>query len=146
MVAHRAETQAYLDAVEQSTRRTLRLRGEIAMLIEVAGERGMEPLLEDVLFRAKFISNARNILSRVGKGRDDTEKLSLEFKEQLANVGTLLRTLVKEAPEDWKSAFARKYFSLDQESMASLLVLLEELSWLKNYALDRERSRDAGLQ
>jgi len=133
----RPETLTYLDTVEQFAHRTFQLRDDIAALMELAESRKMSRVFDDILFLAKFVSNARTVISRVGLESEETQKLASELKEQLERTTTLLRTIVKEAPEDLKLNFTTTYLTLGHENMANLFALLYELSWIKNYVLDR---------
>jgi hypothetical protein len=137
MATRRAETEAFLDAVEKSAHRTLRFRDDIGALIDLCDSQNMRPIFDDVLFLAKFVSNARNVISRVGPGSEETNKLASELKEQMEKIATLLRIIVKDAPGDLKVDFTENFLLLGHESLANLFALLAELSWIKNYDLDR---------
>ena len=141
MIAIRLETQTYLDAVEQFAHRKFQFRDDLGLLTDLSESRNMKQLFDDILFFAKFVSNANNVLKRAGVHSEETQKLSAEFKESLEKSSTLLRTLVKEAPEEVKKDFTARFFSLSQESVSNLLSLLYELSWIKNYSLDKHRAR-----
>ncbi len=136
----RKETETYLDTVEEYTHRKFRFRDEVGVLVDLAATRTMERLFDDILFLAKFVSNANTILKRTGTGSEDTVKLSAEFKENLEKASSLLRTLVKEAPEEIKQHFLSSFFSLSRDGMNNLLALLYELTWIKNYKLDRKKA------
>lgn len=136
----RKETETYLDTVEEYTHRKFRFRDEVGVLVDLAATRTMERLFDDILFLAKFVSNANAILKRTGTGSEDTVKLSAEFKENLEKASSLLRTLVKEAPEEIKQHFLSSFFSLSRDGMNNLLALLYELTWIKNYKLDRKKA------
>jgi hypothetical protein len=136
----RPETESYLDGVEQFVGKQFRYRSEIGLLIELAEARTMKQVFDDITFFAKFVSNAYIILKRVGPASKDIEKMSLEFKDKLEKVSTLLRTLIKEEQTDAKQQFVTRFLSLSNDSMNNLLELLYELSWIKNYSLDQKRS------
>ncbi len=136
----RPEIQSYLDDVETFTSRKFHYRRQIELLLELSHERAMPEVFRDIIFFSKFISNALNILKRTSINSTETEKLSVEFKDKLEKTSTLIKTLIKEAPEDVKKMFLAEFFSLSQESMNALLELLYELSWIKNYRMEKERS------
>ncbi len=94
--------------------------------------------MEDVVFNAKFITQALNVLKRVGPGNNDTAKLSGELNQMMEKTGTLLRTIMKESPEDMKQHFLGTFLSLNGESMNNFTGLLYELHWIKNYMLDQK--------
>ena len=139
-MTHRPETEHFLDDVERYVNKKFTLRDDIGTLYELSQDRSMKQLFGDILFSSKFITHASTILQRSGVSSDETQKLSVEFKTQVEKISTLLRTIVKEAHEDVKQRFRDRYFSLSHESMSALLVLLRELSWIKNYELDKERA------
>jgi hypothetical protein len=134
------EIQKFLNDVETFSAKKFRYRQEIEILVALSRERSMEEVFRDITFFSKFISNALNILKRTGADSAETEKLSVEFKDKLEKTSTLIKTLIKEAPGEVKAMFLSRFLSLSQESMNALLSLLYELSWIKNYSLEQERS------
>ena len=134
----RPETDSFLSSVEQYVQKKFLYRNEIGLLWESAQDRNMKQVFDDICFYAKFVSNAYNILQRGGQS-DETEKLSVEFKDALEKVSTLIRTLIKEAPGEPKQQFIKHFFSLSHESMSNLIALFQELSRIKNYFLDQQR-------
>jgi hypothetical protein len=99
----------------------------------------MMQAMEDVVFNAKFITQALNVLKRVGPGNNDTAKLSAELNQMMEKTGTLLRTIMKESPEERKQHFLSTFLSLTGESMNNFTGLLYELHWMKNYLLDQKK-------
>ena len=137
----RPETDAFLTTVEQSFQKKFQYRNEIGLLYECSFDRNMKQVFDDICFYAKFVSNAFAILKRTGGTTEDTEKLSNEFKESLEKVSTLIRTLIKEAPDETKQKFVQQFFSLSQENMSNFMLLLQELSRIKNYFLDKQHGQ-----
>lgn len=135
----RPETESFLQVVEQHARQRFRNRADVALLYEAASTPPLQQVFFDITFQAKFVTHAVQILKRVGAGSDDAQRLGIELNQALEKVSTLLRTLVKELPEETKQEFVQRYLSLSQEGMANLLPLLSELQWIKNYQLDRDR-------
>ena len=142
MIPIRRETQAFLDEVEKSTGRKFLFRYEVELLVEIADQRSMRQVFDDITFYAKFLSHSSTILKRFGPNNDETVKLSVEFKEKLEKTSTLIKTLIKEAPDSVKQQFMARFLSLSHESMNTFLLLLYELSWIKNYLLDQERAQE----
>ena len=139
MMRIREETRVFLDEVERSSGKKFLLRKEIALLYELAEQRSLRSVFDDITFYAKFISHASLILRRFGPTSDETTKLSQEFKEKLEKISTLMKSLLDEAPDDMRESFMTRFFFLSRESMNSLMALLQELSWIKNYSLDQAR-------
>lgn len=136
----RPETESYLSNVERFAKRTFRFRMEIGIIVELAATPSLRRALDDLLFIAKFVTNAFNVLKRVGSSTEDTVKLSAEFKDGMEKGSALLKTMVKEAPDDVKKIFLTKFLSHSHENLNDLLALFYELSWLKNYSLDNKPS------
>ena len=132
-------TESFLSDIEQFAQRKFRYRLEIGLLIEAANSVSLRRVLDDILFHAKFLANAFNLLKRVGSDSPDTVKLSSEFQEGVEKVSTLLRTLIKESPKEMRDLFLKRFLSLSAESMNELLSLCTELSWMKNYSLEQNR-------
>ena len=139
MITIREETRVLIDKVERASGKKFLFRSDVELLYELASQRSLVPLFDDIVFYAKFVSHASAILKRVGTANDEAAKLAQEFKEKLEQVSTLMKTLIAEAPEDTRAPFANRFFSLSRESMNSFMVLLQELSRVKNYFLDQER-------
>ena len=135
----RPETVAFVDAVEKFANRRFRFRHEVTIIIELAEAHKMNQAFQDITFLAKFVSNAYHILKRTGMDSEETQKLSVQFKENLEKTSTLLRTLIQKAPEEEKRTLAHRFLSPSQDGMTTLLSLLYELSWVKNYLLDTKQ-------
>ncbi|HEV8538340.1 MAG TPA: hypothetical protein VGR15_05375 [Bacteroidota bacterium] len=139
MIPIRPETEAFLQEVETSTGKKFHFRREAAVLIELAEMQSMRQVFDDLTFYAKFVSHAATIIKRQGAGSEDTAKLSLEFSGKLENTSALVATLVREAPTEIRQQFTERFLSLTPASMESFLSFLYELSWIKNYYLDKDR-------
>ena len=134
------ETKEYICAVEKFVHRKFQFKSEIEALIELDRVGAMRQVLEDVLFYAKFLSNAQAILNRTGANDDNIKKLKAEFEKKLEEISELLRRLLNGSPEDFKGKFDSRFFPLTPDCMNNLLSLLYELSWIKNYQLDNENA------
>ena len=132
-------TESLLSEIEQFAQRKFRYRLEIGLLIETANSLSLRRELDDILFNAKFLTNASALLKRVGSDSPETVKLSSEFGDGVEKVSTLLRTLIKESPTEIRDLFLKRFLSLSAESMHELLSLCSELSWMKNYSLEQNR-------
>jgi hypothetical protein len=141
MALKRNEPRVFIDDIERAYGRKFSCRTEIELLVELAEKHSLRPVFDDMIFYAKFVTRASGILARTGPMNEETEKLSREYAESLERVSLLIKRLLKEAPQDVAGPFANRFLSLSQESVRSLMVLLQELSWVKNYILDRERNQ-----
>ncbi len=132
-------TESLLSEIEQFAQRKFRYRLEIGLLVEAANSVSLRRVLDDIQFNAKFLTNAFNLLKRVGSDSPETVKLSSEFRDGVEKVSTLMRTLMKESPNEIRDLFLKRFLSLSTDNMTELLSLCNELSWVKNYSLEQNR-------
>ena len=130
------EIEPFIDRLEKFAGRKLSHRDDLALLLSCS--RGKEGLLEEASFYAKFISKAYAVLKR--SGGEDVTRMEAEFGEKMGKTTVLLRTLLEGSPGDTAKKFANRFLSPTPESMAELLSLLAELSWVKNYEIEQRRS------
>lgn len=128
-----------LDEVERFAGRKLQYRADIIVLMELAVSYQQRRMFDDVMFLAKFLKNAHHILQRIGPNDEGYPKLSAEFREALEKFTTLVKTIIKEGPEDVKQSFTARFFTLTQQSLTNLLQLAADVSWVKNYTIDTKR-------
>ncbi|MFI5250854.1 MAG: hypothetical protein ACHQQQ_00355 [Bacteroidota bacterium] len=126
------------DDVEIYAARKFIFRREIETLFEISEEQNLRQILNDVLFYAKFVTNASALLSRQGMKQGETDKLEIEFKSNLEKVMNLVKTIVKDAPEDMRLPISQKFFLLNSEGLTNFLKVLHELTWFKNYFIDHK--------
>lgn len=131
-----ADIDRYLEELHQHLGRTLSFPRDVRTLMEQARVRGTGDVFRDAIFHAKFVTKTRDVMNRIGREGEGFEKLSAEFQNSLEKSSTLLKTIVKESPEEIKQHFVREFFSMDQASLGNLLRLLEDLSRVKNFELD----------
>ena len=129
----------FLGDVERFANRKLYYRSEIATLVRLAMTYPQKGIFEEIIFLAKFLWNSYNIMQRIGPGGEGYPKLSAEFRDTLEKMTTLIKTLIKEGPEEVKEKF-KTLFSMSHESMNNLLRFIDDLSWVKNYSIDTQRS------
>lgn len=135
-----AETPELLDDVERFAERRFHYRSEIEILIQLATTNEQKKLFEEIIFLAKFLWSSYNVMQRIGPTGEGYTKLSSEFNDSLEKMTTLIKTLIRASPEDFKDKFKTLFFSISQGSMNNLLRLVADLSWLKNYSIDTRHS------
>ncbi len=133
-------TTRFVEELNEYSSRRLKNRDDLAQVIELARAQQKESVLKDLAFFAKTVWNTFNAMQRTGPAGEGYDKLSALFKENYEKVTTLIGALVKEAPEDVKEHFKRKFFSLNQEGMSQMISLIHDASWLKNWEIDHKRS------
>jgi hypothetical protein len=135
------DPQAFIAEAERFSGRTFRYRAEMTALLELSRARGQQQLFDDLVFHAKFVTNALQILKRVGADNADAVQLGAELNSMLEKTMTLLRTIIKESPGEFRQHILDDFLSLSQTSMTNLTALLAELAWVKNFMLDTRRAR-----
>lgn len=132
---------SWIRAAETFAARMFRHRDDITLLLETCRARNQQQLFDDLVFNAKFITNALQILKRVGADNADAAKLSVELREMMEKTSTLLTTIIKEIPDARRQRFLDTFLALSQPAMAELMTLLAELAWVKNFMLDQRSPR-----
>lgn len=132
----RPETEQFLSDLQRFASRLFVHKEAIAVLLDEAHARGSMQIFEDLVFLAKFLSKSYDILRRIGPDGEGFQKVSAEFQASLEKSNTLVKTLVKEMPEDVKQKMADSFLRVDQESMSRFMELMRELAWVKNWMVD----------
>ena len=114
--------------------------GDLGILIELAARQGRMDLLKELCFVAKFLHHTHRIMQRIGPGGNGYDKLEHEFRENLPRETAILRELLRSAPEDTVRRFASTYLAMTPEAVHNLLALSYDLSWYKNWLIDRGKT------
>lgn len=110
-------------------------RDDLGMVIDCAYHHERKGVLADLSFQSKFARKTQGILQRIGKGADGYDRLALEFASALEEIRKLLGEILDLCPD---AAPARKrYLALTPEGLEELLALTNDLSWYKNWLIDR---------
>ena len=129
-------TTKFIEDLQRFFGRSLSFPREVGLIIDQCNAHGLSQPFRDALFHAKFATKTREVMSRIGAGAEGFDKLSTEFQVSVEKVTTLLKTVVKESPDEIKQHFVDEFFSLDEVSFTRLMKLLEDLSWVKNWEVD----------
>ena len=138
-MALRIETQELLNEVERSANKKFRHPEAIGTLLESAQASGAMDVFLEAAFLAKFVTKSLGIMRRIGVDGEGYDKLSAESESNLARASSLLRSLNGRLADDLSKKHDVHFFSLTQESLARFLVLLDDLTTLKNWTLDGGR-------
>ena len=130
------ETAALVSSIKNFSQGKLQHEDDLASLIELSRLHNHGQVLDDLSFLAKFLVSTGNVMKRIGSDGEGYGSLSNEFAENLEKASTFVRLLVKEAPDDVKSHFTSAYFGMTPAAVSSLLQLLYDVSWLKNWNID----------
>ncbi len=130
------ETTSLVSLLRDFSGRRLHHADDLAALIELSRLHHQGQVLDDVCFLSKFLINTNAVMKRIGNNAEGYDKLSYEFRENLEKASSFIRLLVKEAPADVKHHFTSTYFGLTQGGLNSLMELLNDITWLKNWNID----------
>jgi hypothetical protein len=145
-MALQSEIEAWLRDVERSANRKFRHPEAVGAFLESARSSGQIELFLEAAFLAKFVTKSFGIMKRIGVDGDGYDKLSAESESNLAKAASLLRSLNERLPVDMRRKYEVSFFSLTQDSLAQFLVLLEDLTAVKNWTLDGGRLPDGGAE
>lgn len=132
----RAEVVTFIDELERYARRSFSHKSELGQLLEFAWASNRMQIIEDAVFHAKFVTRAFEIMRRIGRDAEGFAKMEAEFKTSAEKALTLLRTLVKDSPDEMKQHFLQNFFSPSEENLPRVLSLFAELTWVKNWMVD----------
>ncbi len=142
----RMEISRFIDRVNSFSQNRLQNIEDISVLLQISRDEGKEQVFEDLTFHAKFSFRVFGILKRTDPNSGAYPKLSAEFNEGVEKVSTLMRTLVKEAPDDVKQKFMSKYFTMTHAGLDNLISVSYDLSWIKNWQIDRGNNSEEKQQ
>lgn len=131
-----ADTERFLNELEQYASRPIVHRKELGTLVELARTHGRMPQLEEAAFHAKFVVKSTGIMKRIGPGGEGFDKLQSEASVSAKTAAAALRTIVQHLPEGERANWERRFLALDQSTFDRLLELFEDLAWIKNWTLD----------
>ena len=109
---------------------------ELGFLIENCRSGALVLAFEDAIFHAKFVVKSQEILRRIGPQGDGADKLRSEMETSLEKSITLVKTMVKEAPENVKRHFGEMFFAMTPGALSNTMNFLVDLSMVKNWVLD----------
>ena len=135
------QTESFVASLQDYSRHALRHSTDLASLIELSRLHHQQQVLDDLSFLSKFLINADSVMKRIGIGGEGYSKLSFEFTENLEKASTLIRLLVKEAPDEVKKHFMSAYFGMTHGGLTALMELLHDIAWLKNWEIDHRMSK-----
>ncbi|MDI6766799.1 MAG: hypothetical protein QME52_08265 [Bacteroidota bacterium] len=133
----RNKVKEIISTIEDYAQKKFQFRTEIEYLMELSDKNKMQEHFDDLTFRAKFIINAYNLLMRVGTESSETTKLSIEFKKNLELASDIIRGLIRNAPDEIKIIFQERFEVNTGQNLENMFGLLQELSLIKNYFLDK---------
>ena len=134
-MATRPEVEQFVRDLELYAKHRLSFPAEIAQFISLIHAKNSE-VFEDAIFHAKFAVKSQEIMKRIGPDGEGYDKLSAEFRASVEKTSTLLKTLVKESPDELKLHMVKTFFEMNPEAFQHFMGLLVDLSWIKNWQVD----------
>jgi hypothetical protein len=126
----------FIDALEVFAKRKLNYPLEVGELLQMSAQTGLTREFEELIFQAKFLVRTQEVMKRIGKDAQGFEKLSVEFQSGLEKAMNLLKNLSERAGQEGVQKYSTMFFAMETESIARLMILFSDLSWIKNYQVD----------
>jgi hypothetical protein len=134
-------TTALLAELDTASRGQLKRRDDLGALLDLGSHPDRTPALEDLAFRAKFLTKTLGIMRRIGPDGNGYERLESEFTSNMETARGHLRTLLAGADEPARTRMTGAYLAMTSAAMENLLALLGDLACYKNLLLDRKGTR-----
>lgn len=128
-------TLTLLQEIDVLSGRKLLRRDDLGVLIECAQGSDRKELLADLAFQAKFAWKSRIVMQRIGRGAEGYDRLATEFTSAVEEVRRILRVLLEGCPG--AGAVRERTLSVTPQALEELLALINDLTWYKNWLLDR---------
>ena len=131
------ESKRLLSELTELSRGRITLPMELGFLLDLSRTAVKSDILEKISFHAKFIVKTFDLMKKVGKGGDGYEKLSEEFSGNIEKCRALIGELLVSAEAAERSQFTERFLVLTPHAMENLMKLFHDLSWYKNYLIDK---------
>ena len=135
------QTQVSLNQLDEFSGHRIQNKHDLACLIEMARRTSQRQLLSDIAFSSKIVWNVHGVMKRSGPDSKGYDNLQTEFKKNIEKLVTLIKTLIREEPEEIKERFAARFLQMNQESMGAFLSLIHDLTWLKNWEIEHKTTK-----
>ena len=132
-------TTALLHTLDAVSRGQLKRRDDLGILLDLGTHPDRTLALDDLAFRAKFLTRTFGIMQRIGREGNGYDRLESESAVNMDVVRGHVSTLLSGAPDDIRDRFAASYLAMTPEALGNLLALLGDLAWYKNWLLDRRQ-------
>src|SRR5438105_4928505 len=106
----------------------------IKILFNASLARDNGATFDEIIFRAKFVSQTRKVMERIGGGAQGYAELSRELKE---NITTLQKLFMKlSVGKEFEREFSALFLLPTAEAFARFLQLIGDCTLVKNAILD----------
>jgi hypothetical protein len=129
--------QELLSTLSRYSSDRIQRKDDFALLFGSADRNGVRDVFDALSFDAKFLTKSYAILQRTGPGSHDTEPMVREFTAAVERVRAACNKILEGTSGEEFAEFDRRYLALDSASLQELLTLCSDLSWYKNWTLDK---------
>jgi hypothetical protein len=136
MILHQS-TKIILSDINEVSGKSLKRSLDLGALLQIAEEQSQKTMLDDLAFSAKFITKSFELMQRIGRDGNGYEKLSEEFSMQIKKSQEILKQLLDKTDAMTKAHFTGSYLEMNTLTMQNLMQLFHDLSWYKNYQIDK---------
>jgi hypothetical protein len=116
--------------------RKLHYPWEVGELLQIVLQTGLTNEFEDLIFQAKFLTRAQEVMKKIGFEAEGFDKLSAEFQSELTRSRDLLKILLGRTTEDIMRKYSDTFFTMETEGLFHLMQFYSDLSWIKNWQID----------
>lgn len=142
---HSDATEEFLRMLQRFSGGKLTRTQDLGTLIELGRREGMDNILSELSFVAKFLSRTHGLMARIGREGEGYDKLAQEFGSGMERARVLVEALVAAAPDVVRQHFHATYLSMTQPGVQNLMALYYDLSWYKNWLIDSGKPGGAGI-
>lgn len=129
------------EAVNAYSEQLLKNSEDISLLVNLCRNSGIN--FSELAFNGKYIKGLRIVISRISiTGDEYKEKIFKEFTESTEKLSSRIKKIIETSGTNQTAYFEQKYFSMNQESIANLMSLIDDLSLCKEYLNKTESSKD----
>ena len=131
-----SESDSLLALLERHAGRPFARRDDMKIILGAAVARNRTEDLDRLSFLAKFLVRTHGIMKRIGRDGQGYDRLAAEFGENMEAARTLLLDFLRHAPEPARRMMETRYLAMTPAALGEILVLLQDLSWFKNWRID----------
>lgn len=139
LMGEKDKINSLITDIEKLNGKNLSNRSEISMIIETSKLHGMVDTFNRLIFLGKFLFNTHKIMNKTGKDSEGYEKLSNEFQDNSKLFLQDLEIIIEASAEDTRDCLLKFISFQNTTDFNNFMMLIEDLSLLKNYEIDTHR-------
>ena len=132
----RPDIAEFVASLEVFSKRKLNYPTEIGEILQIAFQTGLISEFEELVFHAKFLTRAQDVMKHIGYEAEGFEKLSTEFQLGVQRSMDVLKMVVGRATEDVMLKYSNTFFATETDCFVRLMKFYSDLSWIKNWQID----------